>query len=604
MKKNVLALSIAAMIGGFAGVAQAAVVNAAGATAATGAAMGTNVSTDPGVVGTKAALATVLEVNPNNIGHMLVVPYYTAQNGNMTVLHLSNTDRSNGKAVKIRFRGAANSDDVKDFQIYLSPGDIWTGAIAQGANNVATLYTSDTTCTVPQIPATGTDFATARLPATDTGNGTREGYIEIFNMADIPSVKLYNADGTAGVGTANSQLYTAIKHVGGKAPCSEAGAARTTLDTIAMTNFTTAAGAAAVGFGSATTGLSADWYILNLNQSTNYSGAATAIEARTAANGPAGAANFVHFPQTDAGSSAYFGVPAAGNFVSADTYTADPLLRAAVVDASNTARTGPVTPLFIDLPDMSTPYVTPLAGAATDANLPKVQAAILTRALARTSVSNQYALDAGINAATDWVFSMPTRRYSVAANYTVAPTGATAAQYRLFSGLDFIQASSVTAVPGSAPGWFTAANTRVDARANICTDATSMRFFDREETTTGAAPIFSPATASSLSFCGETSVLSFSANQVLGSSSALTATTMTTPYVNGWTVVSTPNPQTTVAATNMTNAAPNGAGVAVGANTPVGLPIVGDAFIKVNNTAAAGGFTSTFGITWAHRYNQ
>lgn len=595
MKKNVLALSIAAMIGGFAGVAQASVITAAGATAATGAAMGTNVASEPLTVGAAAAAATALAINPNNIGHMLVVPYYTVQDGNMSVIHLSNTDRSNGKAVKIRFRGAANSDDVKDFQIYLSPGDIWTGAVVQGASGAATLYTGDNTCTVPAIPAAGTEFATARLNTAANVNGTREGYVEIFNMADIPSVQLYNANGAAGAGTANSQLYTAIKHVGGVAPCSVAGsAARTTLDTLAMTNFTVAATAASKGFGSSTTGLSADWYILNLAQSTAFSGAATAIEARTA-GGVAGAANFVHFPQTDAGSAAFF----AGAGTAADSFTADPLLRTMTSDKTGVATTtGPVvTPLFIDLPDMSTPYVT-----AADAigNAPKVQAATLTQALTRTSVSNQYALDAGISAATDWVFSMPTRRYSVAANYKAATTAAN--NYVLFSDLDVVNTAYNTPVAGhgGADEWFTRANTRVDSRGNICVDASSMRFFDREETTTGAAPIFSPAVAGSLSFCGETSVLSFSGTKVLGSSSDLTAMTMSTPYTNGWTVVATPNSQTIVAASNMTAAS---VGYAAGAAN-VGLPILGNAFIKVNNNSAGAGFKSTFGITWDHRYNQ
>lgn len=592
MKKNVLALSIAAMVGGFAGVAQADVF-APAAVAADGANLGTNVAAEPLVAGAVAANATVLEVNSNNVGHMLVVPYYTAQNGNMSVIHLSNTDRANGKAVKIRFRGAANSDDVKDFQIFLSPGDIWTGAVLEGADGAATLISADKTCTVPAIPAGGTPFATARLNNAANVNGTREGYVEIFNMADIPSVRTYTSTvGAAGVvagaaGTANSVLYTATKHVGGTAPCGVAGsAARTLLDEIAMTSYTTGPHAASVGFAAATTGLSADWYILNLAQTTAFSGAATAIEARVAAAGAAGAANFVHFPQTDAGSGAFF-----TGFKTADTYTADPLLRTNAHNQAKAAVVGPlVTPLFIDLPDMSTPYLPAQApaGVAGDANLPKLQAVALTRALSRTSVSNQYALDAGISAATDWVFSMPTRRYSVAANYLASP--ATAAGYRVYSDLsDVATGPALPALTGAVDEWFHPANTQVDARGNICVNANSMRFFDREETTTGNAPIFSPAVAGQLSFCGETSVLSFSTNKVLGSSSDLTAITMATPYVNGWTLVTTTNAFT-------------GAGNTAGSTG--GLPILGDAFIKMTNDSAAQGFASTFGLTWGHRYGR
>ena len=96
MKKNVLALSIAAMIGGlgFAGAASAQVA------------------------------VDTLQVNESGTGHMLLMPYYTAQNGNMTVFHVVNTDTSNGKAMKVRFRGASNSDDVLDFQVFMSPGDV------------------------------------------------------------------------------------------------------------------------------------------------------------------------------------------------------------------------------------------------------------------------------------------------------------------------------------------------------------------------------------------------------------------------------------------------------------------------------------------------
>ncbi|WP_289241474.1 hypothetical protein [Delftia sp.] len=80
------------------------------------------------------------------------MPYFTAQNGNITVLHLMNTDTFNGKAVKVRFRGAANSDDLMDFQVFLSPQDVWTAAVTQRSNGILQPgFSSDNTCTLPKL---------------------------------------------------------------------------------------------------------------------------------------------------------------------------------------------------------------------------------------------------------------------------------------------------------------------------------------------------------------------------------------------------------------------------------------------------------------------
>ena len=73
MKKNVLALSIAALVAGFAGSAHA-VKPAAGAVDAGG------------------ADATALQFGNTGTGHMLVVPYFSTQNGNSTLLSIINTD--------------------------------------------------------------------------------------------------------------------------------------------------------------------------------------------------------------------------------------------------------------------------------------------------------------------------------------------------------------------------------------------------------------------------------------------------------------------------------------------------------------------------------
>ena len=544
MKKNVLALSIAAMIGGlgFAGAASAVVINGTG-TAPTAAVLG-------------ATNATKFELTNGGVGHNLIVPYFTAQDGNMTVLHLTNTDVKNGKAVKVRFRGAANSDDILDFQVLLSPGDVWTGAVTAGADGVAQLTTADGTCTVPTLTkGVAQSFDTRRLQgslsAADKAAGTREGYVEIFNMADIPDLDVYGAP------AGKSALFKAIKHVGGVAPCTAS-----VIDTALLKTDYTEPTAAAAGFATPTTGLMGDWYIINVAKTTTFSGGATALTAVSAA-GVAGRGNFVLFPQL----SASVGSP--------DAYTADPALRTVVANV-NTSKdvagaipaalpTGYTLPVveaaYYDLPDLSTPYLVPgttaisAIGAAT-------QAELLTKQLSVKSITNQYANDASITAKTDWVFSMPTRRYSVAMDYRAD------APVRVFT-------------PGILNGtaFFYTGNTAVDA-GKICVNSDGQSFFDREETTKSSGAVFSPGSVDKTRFCGETSVLSFAdaGTSVLGATVAR-QDTGSSAYVNGWSVIST-------------------------ANGGAGLPILGSSFIKLTNPQASAGMSGTYGITWPHRFTK
>ena len=490
MKKNVLALSIAAMIGGlgFAGAASAA-----------------------------------LTVSESGAGHMLIVPYYTAQNGNMTVLHVVNTDTTNGKAMKVRFRGAANSDDVLDFQVFMSPGDVWTAAVSAGTDGTAQLVTADGTCTLPAIAKNvAVPFVKDRLPTSLTGDAlaaqTREGYVEIFNMADID-----------GKPATKSALYTAIKHDKGVAPCTSSVLNNT------LQNDTT-------GMVAPTTGLTGSWYIINVPQTTTYAGAMTAIVA-------SGTTQNVFSPQSTG---------------AATLASADPLFRSGILTAQK-----------YDVPDLSTPYET-TAGLTAEG-----QAGALTKALAATTVINQYANDASISAKTDWVFSMPTRRYSVAANYaapvsqiygtTGTATGLTGATpstaYRVIN-------TDVTNGATPALNYFTSANTSVNTAGLICVTASGQTFYDREETFATSGAVFSPGQVSKTSLCGEASVLSFAdaGTSVLGSTVARSNVSSGT-YTNGWGQISFAAP---------------------------GVPVVGSAFIKLTNPSVAAGVSGTYGITWQH----
>jgi len=539
MKKSVLALSVSAAIGGM------------------GFAGGALAMTEATIVNT-GTTADTLSVNLDGIGHQLVFPYFTTQGDNATLISLVNTDTTNGKLVKVRFRGAGNSDDLYDFQIALSPGDVWTAAVSQDADTgLSKLSTSDKSCTLPaSVNAT---FGTGRVdPTKNTANETREGYVEVLNMADIPP--------TTGTTTGVDSLYEAIKHVNGVAPCTAS-----VLEAALGSDMSYAAATALPArLANPTTGLVGDWIILNQANTAAWSGSATPLQAN-------GAGNLVFWPQK-------FGDPVQdGSAAARIAATADPLFLAGSEDLQ-----------FYDLPDLSTPYVT---GDTTAA----IRAELTTASLAVTSVKNQFVTSDSIAAVTDWLFSQPTRRYHVAVNYrgvaddpsttgvtetAFNPTASTGSDaFRIFRAAN---TEATSAAPGASTAYnnyYDDRNTRLSGR-QVCLDTLSVpsrnSLFDREETTPGTSDspfVISPNVPSSpttLLLCGEANVISINAgdaaDSALGASVAARDITFDAAYTDGWASWAT---------------AGNGAG----------LPILGSAFIRAANGAVNYGFAYQHKVT-------
>jgi len=554
-----------------------------------------------------AANSSAIYRNDNGIGHQLVFPYYTAQNGNATLLSITNTDTTNGKLVKVRFRGAANSDDVYDFQVAMSPGDIWTAAVTKDATTgAAKLATSDKSCTIPESIRlrTNTEFVKLRLDG-ESAAQTLEGYVEVINMADIPPLA-----SNATTDQKATALFTAIKHASGVAPCTAAVLSEKlgTDDTVANLKLR--------GMSEPTTGLTGDWIVLNQNTTAAWSGAATALEVR-ASNAPA-AANLVFFPQT------------LGNVATATAanFTADPLITSGVLTAQN-----------YDLPDMSTRYT------AASAN-PAAQADETTAQLAIKSLSNQFVTSDDIAAVTDIMFSQPMRRYSAAVNYkssTVTDANGNTLQvpfakngtvaraiYRgaSDSGLTSTTLNNVvyktttagsaaltTAVGAGSKYYGPSADTAGTALSGTSIQAANLLFstanprilclnsiagpaantiFDREETTPGSSSsssalasfVISPNTSSTttatvVGVCGEAAVISINAVNTNGTfqDSALSAVIArnditSTAYENGWIYLNT-----------STSANSNG------------LPIIGQSFVRASNGAVNYGFSYSNKVT-------
>jgi len=505
-------------------------------------------------------------------GDIVLVPYFTAQGNNATLLSITNTDTLNGKAVKVRFRGAANSDDIYDFQVFLSPTDVWTANVSKGADGRSVLKTSDASCTKPSAAVlNSTPFVTGRLNPALTGdalaNGTREGYIEILSMADIPkdyltgsgvgtpapltanALPVLVSNGSNGGDSLTNTLYTAIKHVKSVAPCT--GTAFTALDTVTWPMSTTVA--QTKGLTPSTGGLIANWTIINTVNAAAWSGNAEAFPVIGTGK------QVIYAPQTAA---------AVADTI-ATGWTADPLLtiaRSKIVNGnyvSDNAALPIVAPGAYDFPDLSTPWFLP---TATNLNSPASVASELQQVLQTSSVVAEYMTDKAINGSTDWVFSMPTRRYSVAMAYSRISTGANVDDGRRFNTI-LEQGTTIAPVVGN--GIFNRTNTSV-VGGLICVTGAKPVPYDREENTPASSTdvVVSPSspTGGSL-YCGETSVFSF--NNGVGTTAALNASVAVTAadatYATGW------------------------------ASLAVGYPVLGGSFMKATNGAQG------YGVYQAYR---
>ena len=143
--------------------------------------------------------ASAVYLSQDGIGQALIFPYYTVQstNGNAfnTLISIRN-HTGDSKVVKLRFREGRNSNEVLAVDLYLSPNDMWTGALVPASADAASparLVSNDLGCTDPPIPSGGLDFRNNVYAAAADGAGigldrTREGFAEVFDMATVSGV--------------------------------------------------------------------------------------------------------------------------------------------------------------------------------------------------------------------------------------------------------------------------------------------------------------------------------------------------------------------------------------------------------------------------------
>lgn len=502
-----------------------------------------------------------LDIAEDGVGHILLVPYYTVQDGNDTLLNIVNTDKEIGKAVKVRFRSALDSDDVFDFHVYLSPADMWSARISLNPDTgVARLETPDNSCTRPANVEQ--DFVTGRLAdqnGVTKAMQTREGYIEILTMGNIVDD---GVDASSSATLQEASVYYQTKHVSGVAPCnasilSKIGTTSALLDDITAP----------------TASLMANWTIINVPGASAWSGGATAIVATTATQR-------VYFDQNALQNNVLADTPdvsivddALFNLNDVASYTADNVLLSdsgaapiASLDLNGTAFGW----ANYDLPDLSTPLETAVA-------TPSDQADLLSAALGASVVTNEYLVIGGASVDTDWVLSMPTKRYHVAGRGTIAQGVASTTT-------GFYAPQDKTGAQGA---FADVTKYAADGRSS-CVTVGGYDYYNREEGRPGTTPTVdvispnTPADPTIVKLCGEVTVVGVnqtgSASAVMGGSVAYTNLALDPGYNEGW---------ATLALTTTSNTA--------------GLPMIGQAFASAYNPAATAG-SAFYGANWKHRF--
>jgi hypothetical protein len=463
-------------------------------------------------------------VSSDGRGEVLLYPYYTtrsdsAGNAYATLMAVVNTTPL-AKAARVRFLEGKNSRQVVEFNLFLSPFDVWTAAVLPDtASGGAKIGTVDLTCTLPSFstspvapfyPFNNFEYSGAVADGAGTSlDRTREGHFEIIEMATYAS---------------SSTTGKAVTHVNGVPPCG------TNLSTAqASTDAQAPSGGL---FGTAT--------LLNVNSGTEYT----------------------------------FDAVALGNFYqSGSNY--QPAQVSALPDL--TQATPPVS--SIHAPDGRL-YESAWSAGTADA---------VSAVLMHDGLMNEYVLDTATKSQTDWVMTMPTKRY-----YTEAGSGnATKLFQRNFNGTagscDDLQLGALDPLP---------------------------YIYDREERTQLMPPIIiGPAPVTKQPLCWGATVLTFNGNGV--SSTVFGSTNSAnffTPFLfqNGWlnvemrtgivgahpAVHTLPN----IAATSISGRGqPTTSGNTV---TYIGLPVIGFAATSyTNGTLVVGSqnVLSNYGGTFAHK---
>lgn len=466
-------------------------------------------------------------LNPEGTGQVLMFPFYNADNGNATNMHIVNTT-AEAKALKVRFVEYKNSDEVLDFNLYLSPNDHFAFGVIKNPNGTGgAVITADNSCTVPALGSANAPFD-GTVTTNATGSTTRvQPFVnyQYANSLDVDSTIERSLMG-----------HVEVIEMGVLNNVDDGVAPLTALEL--KTQYASFAKHGATGVPANCAALAASW--VGAPADTD----AFAVGGVTAPTG--GIYGLAYHINVE--SAAAFGFePAAIDQWNTLASHSDPGSLAPSLANGSTAVTVH-SPLLV--PQYSS-QVAASSAQATSAN-------IMT-----SEIMNDVMVNPAIGGMTDWVISFPTKRLHVDGPATdlVAPF---------------------------TDNWLGSTLVGTVKKEKPACEPVSIVQYNREELTTTAGLGFSPKPSSSVtSICNEVAVVAMGP---AGTASALNVTTGLTnlgaSYTEGWQRIRFTNTNSRAGGGNKTQK------MQIGASYLTGLPVIGFGAYKVSNGAMSYGNAS------------
>jgi len=121
----------------------------------------------------------------DNTGDYLIAPLYYATGPWQTDLKVVNTNPNRAIVAKVVLREGTDCEEILDFLIYLTPGDVWTGTIYEDSDGIIKVKSDDDSFIIGGRQ--GTEVGSIGVHPAKEKKGDRVvnnsvGYVEIFGM--------------------------------------------------------------------------------------------------------------------------------------------------------------------------------------------------------------------------------------------------------------------------------------------------------------------------------------------------------------------------------------------------------------------------------------